>query len=419
MFDALVAAVLLAHLIHHVPGQTRRARDEVRRLPRHGVHGRILGPVAHAAAVVAELGPAEDGVVALDEALVLLADHELGLRWDLRRERRQSPRAGLGALPANGAVEGLAVESLLDKRGVVLAPDKHRGGQHGISNGEQHVGVIAHTDLAVLLRDELRLARVRVLRDALHAVVGQEPRGAEALAPLVDPGLQPNDVELDLGVHPLHPQLEGVDRAHGLAELEGGHVADFLREAVALDVPGHDDPREVASLVDPREHLRHVGLRQPSARVHERHGGIAGCHVERVPLVVEGGCEDHLHALLDPPLHHDSRLVRPSIVIRLVCPLLVGRVPALKFCAKAAHVGAPLRDVVAVHGLELAEEAVLEREAGDVVLEGPAEVVRAAHVQEADFQLRCGPQRHEEPCIRKAVAVEGEPNLQDRCRREL
>mmetsp|Transcript_135598 Transcript_135598/g.432718 ORF Transcript_135598/g.432718 Transcript_135598/m.432718 type:complete len:698 (-) Transcript_135598:295-2388(-) len=415
MFHTIKPLVLLADLVHDLIRQARRSRLQMVNLPRNRVHRWVRGPVPRAAPVVVHVRLAENGVLAALQLRLFLRDLQLRLRGHQRREVRQPHGALIKAVPQGRLDVHIPIEHLLHNLFVLPSPIHDRGRQHRVAESEQHVRVVASAKLTFVARGQLGYEGIGVLGDALCAVVSDQSPGPQILLPVVVPGKHPSQVDVNLGVHHLQAQLQRVDCPHRLTKRECGKEADLLRQVVFLDVPTHGDARQVSSLIDFREDLCHVRSREPPSDVHERNVGILDGHVVCVPMVIKRRCDDQLDVLLlDPFLDDHGRSVRTEQVVGLVVPhahFLAG-VPAGLLVAEVALVRAPLLNPVLGDRLDLPEEALLQLQARQVVLEGPAEVVGGAGVQEADLDFVLRDQRSRQSCRLEAPAVQGHQHVQ-------
>ena len=167
----------------------------------------------------------------------------------------------------------------------------------------------------------------------------------------IEPGVHPDHLGLDLGVHATSTQGEGVDVAEHLGDGEGSHEADD----VGLGRHAGQHAGHVGVLVEAPLVVAQVGRGLEAGGVLEEDlRVIPGDLLHRVSEA-EGGGEDELVAL-GHEVPDDSLGVRS------------------------------LGDLLDVGGLHLVAEPGLDRLAAEVVGVGPAGVADGAHVDEADLE---------------------------------
>ena len=108
-----------------------------------------------------------------------------------------------------------------------------------------HVGVLAEGQLAALRCDLHRGRRVGVLHDHVGALVEQRLGGVGFLAG-VEPGVHPDDLDLDVRIDRLRAEHRGVDARDHFRDRERGDVA----EHAGLRHLGGDHALDVAALVE-------------------------------------------------------------------------------------------------------------------------------------------------------------------------
>ncbi len=192
--------------------------------------------------------------------------------------------------------------------------------------------------------------RIRVLGDDVGTLGDQGFRGIGFLA-RVEPGVHPDDLDLEVRVDLLGAQHEGVDPGHDLGDREGRDIA----HGVVLRRLGRDLAHDVATLVETGRIGREVGCLLVAGGVFERHFGKTLRHLQHRVHEAEGRAEDQLVAtarqLFERPL------------------------------------GIVLGDVFEERGLDLVAELLLQELPALVVLVGIAEVADRPDIDEADLQL--------------------------------
>ena len=190
-----------------------------------------------------------------------------------------------------------------------------------------------------------------MLHDDIGALVEQCLGGVGFLAG-IEPGIHPDDLDLDVRIDALRADHGGVDAGDNFRNRERADIA----EHAGLRHLGRDLALDVAALVPARRIGRHVLVALVAGSVLEMHVRVFLRDLQRRIHVAEGRREDQLvagaHQLLDGAL----------------------------------GVGT-LRDVLEIGGLDLVAEFFYERLTRVVVLVGPAEVADRAKVDEPDLQL--------------------------------
>ena len=160
-----------------------------------------------------------------------------------------------------------------------------------------HVVRLAEAEQAALLGDLERLGRVGVLGDDVDALVEQRLGGVAFLG-RVHPGVDPDDLELEVGVDRLRAEHERVDAHDHFGDREGDDVAG----GAGLRQLGRDLPDDVAALVEAGVIGGDVRRGLEAGGVLEHHVRILRGHLDRRIHEAERGGEDQLVAGLDEAL---------------------------------------------------------------------------------------------------------------------
>ena len=190
-----------------------------------------------------------------------------------------------------------------------------------------------------------------MLHDDVGALVEQRFGRISFLAG-IEPGVGPDDLDLDVRIDRLRPEHRGVDTRDDFGDRERCNIA----EHTGLRHLGGNDALDVAAFVEPAGISRHVFGALVAGSVLEMNLGIFLRHLQRRFHVTERRREDQLVAgarqLFDRPL----------------------------------GVGA-FADIFEVGGLDLVAEFLDECQTGEVMLVGPAEISDRAEIDEADLEL--------------------------------
>ena len=224
-----------------------------------------------------------------------------------------------------------------------------------------HVRIPAESVLASLLGGLQHGSGVGVLEQHVSALV-QQALGAFGFLGRIKPAVHPDDLGLDLGVHALGTQGEGVD------------VADHLRNWDRAD-----DTQGAGLAHRTCDHAGHVGTFKGTAVVHAHvfgrlvTGGVFELHV----LVVGGNLEHGLHVA--------KRRGEDDLVA------LSDQIANHAFCVRA------FRHFFDERGLDLVAQLGFQGLATIVVSKRPASIADGADIDEGDLQRvsldgrsRCG-----------------------------
>ncbi len=266
---------------------------------------------------------------------------------------RHRQDAVLQAIPDLLRLPG-AVEHGLGALDVVGAPGVDDGGELGVRAGSDHVGRLAERLDATLGGDLHRRGRVRVLGQDVDALVDQRLGGVGFLAG-VEPGVGPDDLDLEVRVHRLRAMHEGIDAHDDFRDREGGDVAcDTL-----LGHLGGDQALDVAAFIKARIVGRDIRGGLEARRVLE-------LHVRELFSDLDGGIHEAERG------GEDQRAA--------------GAGHALD---RALGVGA-FRNAFEEGRLDLVAEFLLQRLAADIVRLRPAAIRLGADIDEADLRLILG-----------------------------
>ena len=256
----------------------------------------------------------------------------------------------LQAVPGVFLLPG-AVELGLDAGDVVGRPVVDDRGELRLRAELDHFRILAEGELAALGGDLHRSRRVGVLHDHVGALVEQRLGGVGFLAG-IEPGVHPDDLDLDVGIDGLRAEHRGVDAHDDFGDRERADIA----EHAGLRHLAGDHALDVTAFVEPAVIDRHVLVFLEAGGVLEMHVRIFLGDLQRRVHVAERGGEDQLvagaHELLDGAL----------------------------------GVGT-LRHVFEIGGLDLVAELLDHRLPRDLVLVGPAEIADRAEVDEPDLQF--------------------------------
>src|SRR5690606_18849787 len=243
-----------------------------------------------------------------------------------------------------------AVDHALRGLRVMRAPVVDDGGQHGLGTEVLHVRGVAHGIDTAAFGSLDRCRAVGVLEDYVHALVDQRVGGIGFLA-RIEPGVDPDDLDLGARVVLVQRQLDGVDVADDLRNREGGDVADLL----GLGHLRREEAADVATLVGAGQVGADVLRLLVAGGVLEGDVGELLGDLDRRVHVTEGGGEDQVIAALGHVADH---------------PFGVGA----------------FGDVLDEAGLNLVAELFFQVLAALLVLVGPAMVADRAAVDETDLQ---------------------------------
>ena len=190
-----------------------------------------------------------------------------------------------------------------------------------------------------------------MLHDHVGALIEQRLGGVSFLAG-VEPGVRPDDLDLDVGIDGLRAEDGGVDAHDDFRDRERADVA----EHAGLRHLAGDDALNVAALVEPAVIDRHVLVALEAGGVLEMHVGIFLRHLQRRIHVAERGGEDQLVA------------------------------GARQLFDRSFGVGT-FADVLEVGGLDLVAEFLDQRLPRNFMLIGPAEIADRAEIDKAYLEL--------------------------------
>ena len=265
-------------------------------------------------------------------------------------EGREDDHAVLHATPGVLRLPG-AVENGLNARDVVGIPVIRVGRELGLGRELDHVGGLAEAELAGLFGLLQRRGRVSVLDHDVRTLAEQHLGGVGFLARII-PGVHPDDLDLEVRVHRLGAEHEGIDAHDDFRNREGHDVARSTR----LRHLGGDLAHHVAAFIEARVVDGHVVGLLVARRVLELDVRILGRDLDGRVHEAEGGGEDDLAAFAREALDG-------AFGIRAL-----------------GHVFEEGR-------LDLVAQRLLHRLAAEVVLIGITEVTHRAHIDPASLQL--------------------------------
>ena len=196
-----------------------------------------------------------------------------------------------------------------------------------------------------------------MLHDDVRALVDQRLGGVGFLA-RIEPGVHPDDLDLDVRIDRLGAEHGGVDVGDDLRDRERDDVA----EHAGLRHLGGDLALDVAALIEAGRIGAHVLGALEAGGVLEIHVRVFVRHLQRRLHEAERGGEDQLVA------------------------------GAGELLDRALGIGT-FGDVLEIGGLDLVAERLYHGLAAEFVLVGPAEIADRADIDEADLQLVGGARR--------------------------
>ena len=190
-----------------------------------------------------------------------------------------------------------------------------------------------------------------MLHDDVGALVDQRLGGVGFLAG-IEPGVRPDDLDLDVGIDRLRAEHGGVDAGDHFRNRERGDIAEHAR----FRHLGGDDALDVAALIEPPRIGRHVLVALVAGGVLEMHVRVFLGDLQRRLHVAERRREDQLVA------------------------------GARELLDRAFGVRA-FADILEERGFDLVAEFLDHLEAAEVVLVGPAEIADRAEIDETDLEF--------------------------------